>query len=518
MSKPPAASARKVSSDSPPESLERGVLSSIEVLAQSVAQIAPSAVVGAVVVLVVGITGPASWIAWSIGVALLVIAGFALSRLAVRFSSTGGLYSLAAKAGGPTAGYFVAVGSLVAYLVAAPALVFQIAEFTAGFLHLPAFGVPNTHLTALVIGLAGLLAAGWLAYTGIRVSARAMLVIEVFSMLAITILMLLVLFTHHGSIFDHAELTVHGLSFHTILLAAPLIIFAAAGFELSSVLGEEARQPHRTIPMAMIGSIVIVGIFLVFCSYVLVLAFQGTRLSVTASTDALSGAASIAGVSWYGYVVDSGVIVSMFAVLIAVYNSCGRLLYTLAREGLVPRVFGRSHPRHSTPSAAVLFTGLVNMVALIIVVGIGASVVNAFGDLATLSGYGINVMYLISAVAVVICFGFRRSESKSPLIVSAAVIAAVVLAYVLYTSFHPFPSFPLRVYLLIFCGMMLVAAAVYLWLRSRAPEVLARTGSLAGAGGTSAGGRRASLNYPATEDAPGPLLAADPGAGGDNPA
>src|SRR5262249_1750210 len=155
---------------------------------------------------------------------------------------------------------------------------------------------------------------------------------------------------------------------------------------------------------------VIVGLFLIFCSYVLVLAFQGSRLSITASTDALASAASISGVSWYGYVVDVGVVVSMFAVLIAVYNSCGRLLYTLAREGLVPAAFGRSHPRHGTPSAAVLFTGAVNMIALLIVAGSGASVVNAFGNLATLSGYGINVMYLISAIAVVICFGFRWPE------------------------------------------------------------------------------------------------------------
>jgi amino acid transporter len=482
MSKLRAAPAGKMPGSSAEGSLERGVLSPVEVLAQSVAQIAPSAVVGAVVALVVGIVGPASWVAWSIGVALLMITGYALSRLAVRYSSSGGLYSLAAKAGGPTAGYFVAVGSVIAYLVAAPALVFQLAEFTAGFLHLPAFGVPDNHLTALIIGLAGLLGAGWLAYTGVRVAARAMLVIEVFSMLAITVLMLIVLFTHPGGVFNHAELTLHGLSFHTLLLAAPLIIFAAAGFESSSVLGEEARQPNRAVPLAMIGSIVIVGIFLIFCSYVLVLAFQGSRLNITESTDALADAASIAGVSWYGYVVDAGVIVSMFAVLIAIYNSCGRLLYTLAREGLGPRAFGRSHPRHGTPSAAVLFTGAVNLVALLIVAGIGASVVNAFGDLATLSGYGINVMYLVAAIAVVICFGFRAGRRSLPAVV-AAVVAAVILGYVLYTSFRPFPPFPpfpLRVYLLIFCGTMLAAIAGYFWLRYRAPGVLARTGSLAG--------------------------------------
>lgn len=475
-----SAPAGKKADSSAEGNLERGVLSPVEVLAQSVAQIAPSAVVGAVVALVVGIVGPASWIAWSVGVVLLVITGFALSRLAVRFSSSGGLYSLAAKAAGPTAGYFVAVGSVIAYLVAAPALVFQIAEFTAGFLHLPAFGVPDTHLTALIIGLAGLLGAGWLAYTGVRVAARAMLVIEVFSMLAITILMLIVLVTHHGGVISHQELTLHGLSFHTLLLAAPLIIFAAAGFESSSVLGEEARRPHRAVPLAMVGSIVIVGLFLVFCSYVLVLAFQGSRLSITASSDALAGAASIAGVSWYGYVVDAGVIVSMFAVLIAIYNSCGRLLFTLAREGLGPRAFGRSHPRHGTPSAAVLFTGGVNVIALLIVVGTGASVVDAFGDLATLSGYGINVMYLVAAIAVVVCFGFGRSERRSLAVAGAAVVAAVVLGYVLYTSFRPLPPFPLRVYLLIFCGIMLAAVAGWFWLRYRAPEVLARTGSLAG--------------------------------------
>lgn len=480
MSKLPAAPAGKVSSPRAEGSLERGVLSPVEVLAQSVAQIAPSAVVGAVVALVVGIVGPASWVAWSVGVALLVITGYALSRLAVRFSSSGGLYSLAAKAGGPTAGYFVAVGSVIAYLIAAPALVFQLAEFTAGFLHLPAFGVPDTHLTALVIGLAGLLGAGWLAYTGVRVAARAMLVIEVLSMLAITILMVIVLCTHHGGLFNQAELTLHGLSFHTLLLAAPLVIFAAAGFESSSVLGEEARRPHRAVPLAMIGSIVIVGLFLVFCSYVLVLAFQGSRLSITASTDALAGAASIAGVSWYGYVVDAGVIISMFAVLIAIYNSCGRLLYTLAREGLGPRAFGRSHPRHGTPAAAVLFTGAVNLVALLIVVGTGASVVDAFGDLATLSGYGINVMYLIAAIAVVICFGSGRAGHRSWPAAAAAVVAALVLGYVLYTSFRPFPPAPLRVYLLIFCGVMLAAVAGYFWLRFRAPGVLERTGSLAG--------------------------------------
>jgi amino acid transporter len=127
MSKLRAAPAGKMPGSPAEGSLERGVLSPAEVLAQSVAQIAPSAVVGAVVALVVGIVGPASWVAWSIGVALLVITGYALSRLAVRYSSSGGLYSLAAKAGGPTAGYFVAVGSVIAYLVAAPALVFQLA-------------------------------------------------------------------------------------------------------------------------------------------------------------------------------------------------------------------------------------------------------------------------------------------------------------------------------------------------------------------------------------------------------
>jgi amino acid transporter len=458
--------------------LRRGSLSQADVLAQSVAQIAPSAIVGSEIALIVAIAGPASWVAWTLGIIVYVLVGFALSRLALRFSSTGGLYSLARRASGPTGAYIVGVGMIIGYLVTAPALVFQFAEFTAGYLHLNAFGIADTHVTALVVGSVGLVGAGWCAYSGVVLAARTMLIAEIASMSAIVILLVIILFTHHGSIFSHALLSLHGVSLHTLLLASPLVLFAAAGFETSAVLGEEAAKPRRAIPLAMLGSIVVVGVFLICCSYVLVLAFQGSHSNIADSANALSGAASLSGVSWYAYVVGLGVIISMFSVMIAIYNSAARLLYTLSRERVMPTMFGYSHPKYRTPSKGILAIGAANLVALLIVVAAGWNVLNAFGDLATLSGYGLALMYIGALAAVALFFGRRLRERGSALQAGVAVVAIIPLGYVFYTFFHPLPPYPIDVYLWIFIGLLAAAAAVYLWLRLRARHILNRIGAL----------------------------------------
>lgn len=462
-----------------PITLKRGALSQLDVVAQSVALGAPSAVVGSEIVLVVAIAGRSSWLAWALGIVMFLFVGVALSQLALRFSSTGGIYSLAGCAAGPTAGYAVGIGILIAYLVSAPALVFQFAWFTSGYLHLHAFGVPDTHLTALIVGFLGLLGAGFCSYIGAAFSARAMLIAELGSVSAIVVLLLIILGTHHGSVFNHALLSLHGLSFHTLLLAAPLVLFAAAGFESSAVLGEEARNPRRSIPVAMVGSISIIGLFLVACSYILVLAFQGTHFNIVNSTNVLSGAASISGVSWYGYIVGVGVMISMFSVMIAIYNASARLLYTLSRERLMPGAFGYSHPRHRTPSKAVLFIGVANAVGLVIVVACSRNVLNAFGDLATLSGYGFTFMYAAALVAVAVCFGRRLRERRAGLTVVVAIVPLIPLGYVFYTYFHPLPGYPTDVYLWVFVGALVAASAIYFWLRLRVPEAWTRVGSVA---------------------------------------
>jgi amino acid transporter len=456
--------------------LRRGVLSWFEVLAQSVSNLAPSAVIGLVVGVVAATSGAGSWLTWAIGTVVLVLVAVAISYVGRRFYTTGGLYSLSANTAHPAFGHLVVWGALLSIVVGGPAVTLQFGIFFNQFLNLPAFGVPYDRWSLLIICLAVILAAGWLSWRGIKLSARIMLVIEVFSLVVIGVLMLIVLARHQGTLFQRSQLTLQGLSLHDILLGGVLTVFAFSGFESATVLGQETREPRKAVPLAVIGSVVIAGLFFVFTSYTLYLGFSGSKLSLTTSTSPLSDVSVIAGVSWYRYLVDIGVIVSMFSVIIAIYNSGSRLLLTLARERLAPAPFTRL-TAHRTPGTGILLMGLANLIGLVAVVAGNFNAYDSFGYISSFSGYGSATMYIVFAVGVAFyCLVKLRRRSLSAITVAVvAVLGAAGLAYVLYRSFSPFPVFPLSAYAYAYFGVLIVAVVTLIIVALR-PGMLARYG------------------------------------------
>jgi amino acid transporter len=457
--------------------LRRGVLSGFEVLAQSVANLAPSAVIGVLIGYVAATAGAGAWVTWLIGTVVLVFVAVVISYVARRFTTTGGLYSLSANAAHPAFGHLTAWGALLAIVIGAPAVTIQFAIFFGQFLNLPAFGVPYNRWSILIIGLAVLLVTAWFSWQDIRLSARVMLVVELFSLAVIAVLMFVVLARHHGGLFQHSQLTLQGVTLNEVLLGVVLTIFAFSGFESATMLGQEARHPRRAIPVAVIGSVVIAGVFFVFTSYTIFLGFSGSKLHLATSSNPLSDVAIISGVSWYRYLVDIGVIVSMFSVIIAVYNAGSRYFLTLARERLAPSPFEKLSV-HKTPYVGILFLGLANAICVVTVVAGNFNPVNAFGYIATLSGYGSSFMYIIFALSVgYFCLVKLRERSPRAIaIVVAVVVGAGGLAYALSYSFSPFPSFPLEVYLLIFCAVVALAGLTLLGIAWWAPQVLRRIG------------------------------------------
>lgn len=457
--------------------LRRGVLSWFEVLAQSVANLAPSAVIGLVVGVVAATSGAGAWLTWAIGTVVLVLVAVAISYIGKRFYTTGGLYSLSANTAHPAFGHLVAWGALLSIVVGGPAVTLQFGIFFDQFLNLPAFGVPYNNWAILVICLAVIVVTGWASWRGIKLSAQIMLVIEIFSLLVIGVLMLIVLARHHGSVFQHSQLTLNGVSFHDVLLGMVLTVFAFSGFESATVLGQETRNPRRAVPFAVIGSVIIAGLFFVFTSYTLYLGFSGSKLSLTASSSPLADVSVISGVSWYRYLVDIGVIVSMFSVIIAIYNAGSRLLLTLARERLAPAPFTRLTARH-TPGVGILLMGLANLVGLVVVVAGNFNAYNSFGDISSFSGYGASTMYIVFAVGVAFyCLVKLRRPSVSAITVAVlAILGAAGLVYVLYRSFSPFPTGPLSAYAYAYFGVLVVAFGTLIIVALR-PGMLARYGS-----------------------------------------
>lgn len=458
--------------------LRTGVLSLFEVFAQSIADMGPSAAVGAISALVFATSGAGSWLVWALATVALLCVSSTLSYLAKRATTTGGLYALLARVVKPGAGLAVAWVEGLAVAAALPAVMFQAAVFLGAYLALPLFGLPDNTWMALVICLVFALVPGLFTYYDIRLSTRLMLILEMTSISLIALLMIIVLATHPGGVFNHDELTLHGLSFHTILLGGTLTIFAFNGFESCTVYGREARNPGRAIPASLVASVGLAGLFFVFCSYVIFLGFAGTSQSVGTSANPLAEVATIAGVNWLGYIVSLGVIIGIFSVMIAAYAGGARFFLTLSREGLLPRYLGTVSAKHKTPVGATIFMGAWCFVPLVIVFAIHASVNNAYGNFGSLAGYGAGAMYigagLFVAISVIYKFGVKRLD-----LTVAGLAGAAALGYGIYVSFNPLVPFPGDVWLFIFCGIVGLAAVSYIWLKLARRDVLERIGSSA---------------------------------------
>lgn len=456
--------------------LEHHIVPFLGSLAQSVGLLGPSAGVGLVVAGVVGVVGPQAWVTWLIGTIAIAFVAATIVFLSRRFSGSGGLYPLAARVGGGTAGYWVAFGALLWLIVAAPAVILQTGIFFQAFLSLPGIGLAPNRWVLLVICLVTLLSAGWLSARGVKLSTQAMLGIEGTTIILLTILMIITLFHHTGGVIDSSAFNFRGVSVGSIVLGITLVTFAFGGFESATIFGEEAADEKRTIPLAVVGSVALAGLFFMFTTYVMVLGYSGTPYNLATNSDGIGTLALIDGLRPYAYLITLALTAAVVAVNIALYNAGARILYTLGRERVLPGGLGRLNPRTHTPLNGILVFGVANLVGVLAVVVFNFNPITAFDDLGTVSGYGTIVMYAVTCLAVVYIVA-RGGLAKSKSFLLVPLVGAAVMAYGLYTDFVPFPAFPGSLLVYTFVALVVIAAAVYVVLRVRAPLTLEAVGS-----------------------------------------
>jgi amino acid transporter len=461
---------------SPDGKLERHAVPFIGSLAQSVGLISPSGGIGIIMGAIFGVVGALAWMSWIIGTVAIGFVAIAIVFLSRRFGTTGGLYPLAAKVGGRTAGYFVAYAALVWLIVAAPAVIIQTGIFFEAFLGLPGIGVAPQRWILLVVCLATIVGAGYVAGHGVKLSVRVLLAIEAVTLVMLLILMIVTLAVHPGGPYDAAEFSFKGVSVSSIILGITFVTFSFGGFESATILGDEAHDAKRTIPMAVIGSVLIVGVFLAFSEYAMVLGYSGTKYNLATSSSVVPTLALIDGLKWYSYPIALALVVAIFSGNVALYNAGARILYTLGREGMLPGRVGIASSRTHTPLVGVLIFGIVNLIGVILVVIFNFNVVTAFDDLGTVSGYGTLVMYGITALAVA-WYATRRASGVSPWFAIVPLCGAAIMAYGLYTDFVPFPAFPGSVLVYTFAGLTVCAIILFAVLRIYNRNRLAGLGS-----------------------------------------
>jgi len=160
------------------------------------------------------------------------------------------------------------------------------------------------------------------------------------------------------SIFGHTVLGEPGTGGAPVgvLAGAAMIFFAYIGFDSISTHAEEAKNPQRDIPIALIGSLVVCTILYIAVAAVITGMVPYNKISIDAP---VSNAFMQVGIGWAQFVISLGAITGITSVLLVMMLSQPRIFLAMARDGLLPKsFFGAIHEKFRTPWKSTLLTGV----------------------------------------------------------------------------------------------------------------------------------------------------------------
>ncbi|MFJ6786843.1 amino acid permease [Streptomyces angustmyceticus] len=184
-----------------------------------------------------------------------------------------------------------------------------------------------------------------------------------------------------------------------VFAAAAVVFFAFIGFDIVATAAEETRNPQRDVPRGILGSLAICTVLYVAVSVVV----TGMEKYSKLSTDApLADAFKDLGQPFFADVISFGAAVGLTSVCMILLLGQSRVFFAMSRDGLLPRVFSRSHPRFGTPYRSTLALG--GVVAVV-------SGFTSIDELAELVNIGTLFAFVVVAVGVVL---LRRSRPDLP--------------------------------------------------------------------------------------------------------
>ena len=373
--------------------------------------------------------GGAFWTSFVVGVGSAMLTGFAYAELITKYPQAAGASLYVSRAFRNRFFTFVVTFCTVAAcLAAAGALALA---FSGYFLELVQAPTASTFL--LLASIAFVIVLSFVNFRGISESVwvnLAMSIVELSGLALVLGIGAYVLFSGGADLGRPFEFNDGGNPALLALTGAVLAFFAMTGFENAANVVEETQNPSRVFPRALLGGMATAGVIYLVIAFIASMVAPTGRLAD--SEVALLEVVRTGFPAFPGWVFALIACIAITNTTLVVLIANSRIMYGMAKEGVVPRLFARTHRSRRTPWIAIIFTLIV---ALAMILGVGEDGVNTLANA--------TVAFLLAVFALVcLCALVLRRENvdhehyTAPTVILGlgVVVNIALLLYVLVTD------------------------------------------------------------------------------------
>ena len=354
------------------------------------------------------------------------------TAMARHVTNAGGFYAFAAQGIGGVAGGSAAMVALLSYN-ALQIGIYGLFGTACANLGQELFGI---RLPWWSYAFAALLTIAVLGYRQLDLSVRILTGLVLVEYLGIVLLDVAILRAGGAEGVDALAFTSGAVFGGSPAIGLLFCCAAFVGFEATTIYGEEARDPERTIPAATYVSVLLIGGFYAFSTWCMVVGAGADRL--VASIAALRDPTNFIFVlsdgyagAWFAAALRVLFVTSIFAGLLAFHNAVARYFYVLGREGLLPARLGAAHRRYGSPYAGSAAQTIIAAVVILCCAIAGLDpVLSLFSPLSNLGTLGIVCLMAVASLAVPVFFRRHPTDMSSIRTKALPVVSCVALSFI----------------------------------------------------------------------------------------
>ncbi|HEX5713004.1 MAG TPA: amino acid permease [Solirubrobacterales bacterium] len=354
---------------------DRSRLDSSALGAFSLTLLGVASVVGAGIFVVTGdaaahYAGPAVLISFILAGIVAGLTALCYAELASMIPAAGSTYSYAFAAFGSFLGWFIGWDLLLEYLFAASTVAVgwsgYFADLTSSFgIHIPHDlvappfgddpGIINLPALAIMLLTSGAL---WLGTKESAIANNSMVLLKLSILLLVVVVgVFYVTSSNYEPFLPAAEGGFGDFGWSGVLRGAGIVFFAYIGFDAVSTAAAEARNPRRTVPIGLLGTVIIATTIYIAVGFVLTGMVNYSRLGVS-DPIAVALAAGGRDLDWLLKLTDVAAVVGLASTVLVTLYGQTRIFMRMSEDGMLPPAFGKVDGKRKTPQFSIVLCGI----------------------------------------------------------------------------------------------------------------------------------------------------------------